>query len=105
MWTTGGWAVAGLSSPFLLQSKVTMKITKKLFILVFFTALVAPVLFAQAAAGGRYLVKSDSQFWKNAFNARNEFKHGFTADLNDWQLRFAKLLGVELEPVTAAFRN
>lgn len=76
-----------------------MKITKKLLILAIFAALAAPV-FSAYAAGGRYLVKSNSQFWKNAFNSRNEFKHGFTADLNDWQMRFAKLLGVEIEPVT-----
>ncbi|MDO8495504.1 MAG: S8 family serine peptidase [bacterium] len=76
-----------------------MKTTKKLLILGIFVAMVAPAFLANAADGNRYLVKSTGQFWKNAFNARNEFKHGFTADLNDWQLRFAKLLGVEVEQV------
>lgn len=61
-------------------------------------ALLAPSSVG-AVEGGRYLVKSNSQFWKNAFNARHEFKDGFTADLNDWQIRFGKLLGVSVEPV------
>lgn len=77
-----------------------MKTIKKLLILSTFLVLGTPIVFAQAAGGSRYLVKSSSQFWKNAFNSRHEFRHGFTADLNDWQLRFAKLLGVEVEPVT-----
>ncbi len=92
--------MVGLLYRFLLQLKQQMKTSKRLFILVAFLALGTPLVFANAAGGGRYLVKSDSQFWKNAFNARNDFGHGFTADLNDWQLRFAKLLGVEVEPVT-----
>src|SRR3989344_9520380 len=54
---------------------------------------------AQAADDSRYLVKSKSQFLKNAFNARRNFNNGFTADLNEWQLKAAKLLGVEVEPV------
>ena len=58
-----------------------------------------PASSVLAAEGTRYLVKSNSQFWKNAFNARHEFKDGFTANLNDWQVRFAKILGVSIEPV------
>ncbi|HXK35499.1 MAG TPA: S8 family peptidase [Candidatus Paceibacterota bacterium] len=54
---------------------------------------------AQAADDSRYLVKSKSQFLKNAFNARRNFNNGFTADLNEWQLKAAKLLGVEVESV------
>ncbi len=77
-----------------------MKTNKKLLILATFLAAVMPVAMSGAAEGGRYLVKSNSQFWKNAFNSRNEFKNGFTADLNDWQVRFGKFLGVEVEPVT-----
>lgn len=77
-----------------------MKITKKLLVSTAFVAALAPVFFLEAAEGNRYLVKSNSPFWKNAFNARHEFKNGFTADLNDWQLRFGKLLGVEMELVT-----
>lgn len=54
---------------------------------------------AQAADSPRYLVKSKSQFLRNAFNARHVFDAGFTADLNDWQLRLARVLGVETESV------
>lgn len=75
-----------------------MNKTKKLLFLGLFVAFAAPLAIS-AAEGNRYLVKSDSQFWKNAFNSRNEFSNGFTADLNDWQVKFGKLLGVELEPV------
>lgn len=77
-----------------------MTISKKALILVTFLLAVTPLTRSQAAEGGRYLVKSNSQFWKNAFNSRHEFKNGFTADLNDWQVRLSKLLGVEVEPVT-----
>lgn len=47
----------------------------------------------------RYLVKSNSSFWKKSFSVRNEFKEGFTADLTDWQLRVAKVFGLEVVPV------
>lgn len=73
---------------------------KTSFILGIFSLVLMPLAGVQAAEGGRYLVKSDSAFWKNAFNARNEFKEGFTANLNDWQVRFGKLLGIEIEPLT-----
>jgi subtilisin len=76
-----------------------MKINVKALVLGTFLAIFLPVFIANAADGNRYLVKSSGQFWKNAFNARHEFKGGFSADLNDWQLRFAKLLGVEVEPI------
>ena len=65
-----------------------------------FLALAMLVPFSVGAVeGGRYFIKSNSQFWKNAYNARHEFKDGFTADLNDWQIRFGKLLGVTIESV------
>src|SRR3989344_6353742 len=67
------------------------------------TFLVVSCLFfaisAQAADSPRYLIKSKSQFLRNAFNARHTFDNGFTPDLNDWQLRLTKVLGVEIEPV------
>src|SRR3989338_656794 len=67
------------------------------------TFLVVSCLFfaisAQAADSPRYLIKSKSQFLRNAFNARHTFDNGFTADLNDWQLRLTKVLGVEIKPV------
>src|SRR3989344_7733617 len=47
----------------------------------------------------RYLVKSHSGFWKKSFGVRHEFKDGFTSDLTDWQLRVARVFGVETVPV------
>lgn len=72
---------------------------RKLCFIGIFALVFIPLSFAQAADGSRYFVRSSSQFWKNAFNARHEFKDGFTADLNDWQFRFGKLLGINIEPV------
>src|SRR3989338_2662728 len=76
-----------------------MKSVKKLCLLGLFALFLTLPSSASAVEGNRYLVKTGSQFWKNAFNARHEFSQGFTADLNDWQVRFAKLLGVGIEPV------
>lgn len=76
-----------------------MKYLKNLYFLSFLVvALLVPVN-SYAAEGNRYFVKTGSQFWKNAFNARHEFKEGFTADLNDWQFKFGKILGITIEPV------
>ncbi len=56
--------------------------------------------FASASAeGGRYFLKSTKGFWKNTLSARHVFENGFSADLSDFQVRFAKLFGVEVEPV------
>ncbi len=56
--------------------------------------------FASASAeSGRYFVKSTKGFWKNSLSARHVFEDGFSADLSDFQIRFAKLFGVEVEPV------
>ena len=57
------------------------------------------VLGAQAESGNRYLVKSNKSFWKNTFNSRHVFEHGFTANLSDWQLKLAKVFNVEVEPI------
>lgn len=54
---------------------------------------------ARAEENGRYFIKSQNTFWKNAFNARHRFDQGFSADLNDWQLRLGKLFGLEIEKV------
>ena len=51
----------------------------------------------------RYLVKSNSGFWKKTFGVRNDFKAGFTTDLSDWQLRVAKVFGVEIVAVPKAY--
>lgn len=72
---------------------------RKAYFIGFLALLFMPLTSVGAAESTRFLVKSNSQFWRNAFNARHEFKDGFTANLNDWQLRFAKILGVAVEPV------
>lgn len=80
-------------------TKLQMKNTKKILILLGLVLFFSPVSLSLAADGSRYFVKTNSQFWKNAFNARHEFKDGFTADLNDWQIKFGRLLGIDIEPV------
>lgn len=60
-------------------------------------------VFAAEENGNRYLVKSTSNFWKKSFSVRNSFDNGFTADLSDFQLRLAKIFGVELEPVKRVY--
>jgi len=52
-----------------------------------------------ASEDTRYLVKSHSGFWKKSFNVRHQFEDGFTTDLSDWQLKIAKIFGVEVIPV------
>ena len=79
-----------------------MKITKKLCFCLLLVGVFTFAPFANASAeGGRYFVKSTKGFWKNTLNARHVFDNGFSADLSDFQVRFAKLFGVEIEPVAA----
>ena len=56
-----------------------------------------------ASEDTRYLVKSHSGFWKKSFGIRNEFTDGFTADMTEWQLRIAKVFGVEVVAVKKLF--
>ncbi len=78
---------------------------KKALVFLVFTLFLATASGAQAASqptpgtDSRYFVKSTSQFWKKSFQVRNLFDSGFTADLNDWQLKLAKVFGVEVVPV------
>ncbi len=76
-----------------------MKNLKKLYVLGLFVAIAVLPFNAYAVESGRYFVKSNSQFWKNAFNVRSEFEDGFTADLNDWQFKFGRILGLSIESV------
>ncbi len=77
-----------------------MNIPKKLCFCLLLVGVFAFVPFASASAeGGRYFVKSTKGFWKNTLSARHVFENGFSADLSDFQVRFAKLFGVEIEPV------
>lgn len=59
--------------------------------------------FAAEDNGNRYLVKSTSNFWKKSLTVRHNFDNGFTTDLSDFQLRLAKIFGVELEPVRKVY--
>src|SRR3989338_4783889 len=78
--------------------------TKKIAYLLMFSLVLG---FAGVAHGAsedtRYLVKSSSNFWKKSFGVRHQFESGFTTDLTDWQIRVAKMFGVELVPVVKLF--
>ncbi len=77
-----------------------MNTKKALFSLAFILSLVVATS-AQAATSSdsRYLVKSNSSFWKKSLQVRNVFDSGFTADLSDFQLKLAKVFGAEVTPV------
>ncbi len=74
---------------------------KKLAYLLVFLMLLGSALNAKAAdtENTRYIVKSNSAFWKKSFGVRHNFEDGFTTDATAWQLRVAKLFGVEVEEV------
>lgn len=83
---------------------MTVKLMKKLifsgFLLVF---VLSPLLTFAADSPGRYFVKSEKGFWKNAFGVRHTFLNGFTADLSDWQVRVGRVFGLDIEPVKLLF--
>jgi subtilisin len=68
--------------------------------LMFFLSIALPVY---AADNNRYFIKNNSGVWKKYFGARNSFNNGFTADLSDFQLRLAKIFGLDFEPVTRVY--
>lgn len=76
---------------------------KKLAYILAFSVLVcnaSPALAAKSQlTANRYFIKSKGAIWKNGLNVRHTLDGGFTADLSDWQIRVAKLFGVEMEPV------
>ncbi len=76
---------------------------KKIAYLLAFSVILSyasPALAAKTSMGaGRYFIKSKGSIWKNGLSIRHKFDGGFTADLSDWQLRVAKLFGVEVVPV------
>lgn len=79
-----------------------MVVKKLAYILAFFILLgsAGPALAAKSQlTADRYFIKSKGAIWKNSFNVRHTFDGGFTADLSDWQVRVAKLFGVEMKPV------
>jgi len=79
--------------------KSTIMNTNKIAYLLAFVLFFGVAFYANAADDNRYLIKSTSGMWKKYFGVRHTFDNGFTADLSDFQLRFAKIFGVEVEPV------
>ncbi|MDP3792636.1 MAG: S8 family peptidase [bacterium] len=78
--------------------------TKKIAYFLVFSLVLGFSSVAQGATEDtRYLIKSHSGFWKKSFGVRHEFNDGFTTDLNDWQLRVAKVFGVEVVAVKKLF--
>src|SRR5262245_5925875 len=74
--------------------------TKKIaYFLVFSIVLGFSGVAHGASDDTRYLIKSNSGFWKKSFGVRHQFEGGFTSDLTDLQLRVAKVFGIEVEPV------
>ncbi|OGN03546.1 MAG: hypothetical protein A2651_00675 [Candidatus Yanofskybacteria bacterium RIFCSPHIGHO2_01_FULL_42_12] len=73
--------------------------TNKIAYLLAFSLLFGAAFSVKAAEDNRYLVKTTSGVWKKYFGARHNFDNGFTTDLSDFQFRFAKIFGLEVEPV------
>jgi len=73
--------------------------TQKLVFSLVFIAFFGVASLAHAADDNRYLVKTNSQFWKKSFQVRHTFEDGFTADLSDFQLRLAKMFSIEVQPI------
>ena len=75
-------------------------ITKKTPYIVVILLLLAFARLSYAATDDtRYFIKSTSGWWKKSFGVRHNFDNGFTTDLSDFQLRVAKIFGVEIESV------
>ncbi len=94
------WAVDfSYCSLYAILPSTIMNIKKALVFLVFILFFVTASSVQAAGTDSRYFVKSTSQFWKKSFQVRNVFDSGFTANLSDWQLKWAKIFGVEVTPV------
>ncbi len=74
-------------------------IKKTAYLAIILTLVFAANVSRAASDDTRYLVKSTSGWWKKSFGVRHNFDNGFTTDLSDFQLRVAKIFGVEVEPV------
>lgn len=74
-------------------------ITKKIAYFLVFVLFFGVAFVVRAADDNRYFVKSTSGVWKKYFGARHIVDEGFTTDLSDFQLRFAKIFGLDIEPV------
>lgn len=74
--------------------------TKKIAYFLVISIVIGMGRFAYAAQDdSRYFIKSNAGFWKKSFGVRHNFDNGFTSDLSDFQLKLAKIFGVEIEPV------
>lgn len=80
-----------------------MDIKKIAFFLAFFGLFWGAAGSANAADESRYLIKSNSTFWKNSFGIRHQFDGAFTADLSELELKMAKLFGLKIEPIKKLF--
>ena len=75
---------------------------RKIAVFVLFLSL---FLFANPASASaesnRYLVRSSSSLLRKSVGVRHDFasRGAFSADLTNFQVRFAKMLGAEVEPV------
>lgn len=74
-------------------------INKKITYLLVFLMFFGVAFSVRAAEDNRYFIKSTSGVWKKYFGIRHNFEDGFTADLSGFQFRFAKIFGLEVEPV------
>jgi len=55
------------------------------------------------SSAGRYIVYSDSLFWRNTLGKRHDFKSYFSTGLSEFQVRLVKLFGLKIEPVGTLF--
>src|SRR3989344_4834385 len=81
----------------------TIMNTNKIAYLLAFVLLFGVAFYANAAEGERYLVKSTSGVWKKYFGVRHSFDNGFTTDLSGFQVRLAKIFGLEVEQVVKLY--
>ncbi len=73
---------------------------KKVAIFLIISMLFSVSFVAYAAEDDtRYFVKSNNSFWKKSFGVRHNFDEGFTTDATEWQLKLARIFGVEIEPI------
>ena len=77
-----------------------MTTSKKLAFSLLLVGFLVLTPFAHASADStRYFVKTTKSFWKNALGVRNVFDSGFTTDLSDFQVKFGKMWGLDIQPV------
>lgn len=86
----------------MLYSRKRMKYRYSAYFLAAAIALMplSPAIAAESSTTpNRYFLQNTKTFWKNAFQARQVFEDGFTAELSDFQFTLAKLAGMKPIPV------